>query len=86
MDLVDMRKYSKENEGYYWILTGIEILSRFAFSIPVYRKDKTSMTKSREKMLTKFKIRFGKYPTHVQFDDGKEFTNVWCEKSFENWV
>ena len=76
MDLVDMKKYSKENKGYYWILTGIEILSRFAFVIPVYRKDKTSMTKAVERMLTKFKIRFGKYPSYIQFDEGKEFTNV----------
>ena len=76
MDLVDMKKCNKENKGYYWILTGIEILSRYAFAIPVYRKDKTSMTKSIERMLTKFKIRFGKYPSFIQFDDGKEFTNV----------
>ena len=76
MDLVDMKKYSRENKGYYWILTGIEILSRYAFAIPVYRKDKTSMTKAVERMLTKFKVRFGKYPKLIQFVEGKEFYNV----------
>ncbi len=37
MDLVDMQKYSKENGGNRWILTSIEILSRYAFAIPVSR-------------------------------------------------
>ena len=76
MDLVDIKKYKKENKGYYWILTGIEILSRFAFAIPVYRKDKENMTKAVERMLTKFKLRFEKYPKLIQFDEGKEFDNV----------
>ena len=76
MDLVDMKKYNKENKGYYWILTGIEILSRYAFAIPVYRKDKENMTKAVARMLTKFKQRFTKYPKFIQFDKGKEFYNV----------
>lgn len=43
-DLVDMGKYKNQNKGYYWILTAVEILSRYAFTIPVYRKDTKSMT------------------------------------------
>ena len=35
MDLVDMGSYKDKNRGYYWILTSIEILSRYAFDIPV---------------------------------------------------
>ena len=42
MDLVDMSSYSHKNNGYYWILTAVEILSRYAFAIPVYRKDTRS--------------------------------------------
>ena len=34
------------------------------------------MTKSVDLLLEKFKRRFGKYPTVVQFDEGKEFYNV----------
>ena len=48
MDLVDMGKYGNKNKGYRWILTAIEILSRFAFTIPVYRKDTKNMTKAVE--------------------------------------
>ena len=77
MDLVDMKKFKRENKGYYWILTGIEILSRFAFAIPVYRKDTENMTKGVARMMTEFKKRFsGKYPEVIQFDEGKEFYNV----------
>ena len=46
MDLVDTRKYKDQNKGYYWILTAVEILSRYAFTIPVYRKDTKNMTKA----------------------------------------
>ena len=76
MDLVDMGKYGNKNKGYRWILTAIEILSRFAFTIPVYRKDTKNMTKAVEILLENFKKRFGKYPNVVQFDEGKEFYNV----------
>ena len=76
LDLVDMGKYGSKNKGYRWILTAVEILSRYAFTIPVYRKDTKDMTKAVDLLLENFKRRFGKYPNVVQFDEGKEFYNV----------
>ena len=76
LDLVDMQKYGRKNKGNNWILTGVEVLSRYAFAVPVYRKNTESMTKSVDILLEKFKGRFGKYPTVIQFDEGKEFYNV----------
>ena len=80
LDLVDMGKYKNKNKGYYWILTAVEILSRYAFTIPVYRKDSKNMTKAvnllLDNLLDKFKTRFGKYPDVAQFDEGKEFYHV----------
>ena len=76
MDLVDMGKYKNQNKGYYWILTAVEILSRYAFTIPVYRKDTKNMTKAVSDLLEEFKERFGKYPNVAQFDEGKESYNV----------
>ncbi len=76
MDLVDMQKYSKENGGNRWILTLIEILSRYAFAILVYRKDTKNMTAAVRKLLRQFHDRFGTYPKLAQFDDGKEFYNI----------
>ena len=71
-----MDKYKNKNKGYYWILTGVEILSQYAFTIPVYRKDSKNMTKAVDLLLDKFKTRFGKYSDVAQFDEGKEFYNV----------
>ena len=69
-----MGKYGNKNKGYRWILTAVKILSRYAFTIPVYRKDTKNMTKAVD-LLESFKRRFGKYPNIVQFDEGKEFYN-----------
>ena len=76
LDLVDMQKYGRENRGYQWILTAIELLSRYAFAVPVYRKNTESMTKAVQQFLDDFHERFGKYPNVVQFDEGLEFYNV----------
>ncbi len=74
-----MQKYSKENGGNRWILTSIEILSRYAFAIPVYRKDTKNMTAAVRELLRQFHDRFGTYPRLAQFDGGKEFYNVGVE-------
>ena len=76
LDLVDMGKYGRENKGYRWILTTVEILSRYAFAIPVYRKDTKNMTGAVDLLLEKFRERFGKYLNVVQFNEEKEFYNV----------
>ena len=55
MDLVDMGKYANKNKGYRWILTAVEILSRYAFAIPVYRKDLKNMTEAVKELLKNFK-------------------------------
>ena len=75
MDLVDMSKYNDKNKGYRWILTSIEILSRYAFTVPVHRKNATTMKDAVSNCLEQFKNHFGKYPQFVQFDQGTEFYN-----------
>ena len=75
MDLVDMSKYENENDDYRWILT-IEILSRYAFAIPIRRKHKDFMEPAVKRLLEHFKKRFEKYPNVLQFDDGGEFKNI----------
>ena len=45
-DLVDIGKYKNQNKVYYWNLTAVEILSRYAFGVPVYRNDTKNMTKA----------------------------------------
>ena len=66
-----MGRYGSKNKGYRWILTAVEILSWYAFTIPVHRKDTKNMTKAVELLLESFKRRFSKYPNVVQFDEGR---------------
>ena len=76
LDLVDMtedRKHS--NNGYRWILTSIEVLSRYAFTEPSKTKNGADVADAMERVLSKFKVWFGKYPDVAQFDDGNEFKN-----------
>ena len=76
MDLVDMTESRKHvNGGYRWILTSIEILSRYAFTEPSKTKSGVDVAEAMDKVLSRFKVRFGKYPDVVQFDDGNEFKN-----------
>ena len=74
MDLVDMGKYGSKNKGYRWILTAVEILSWFAFTIPVYRKNVESMTKAVEILLENFKKGSKNIRTSFNLTKGKNFT------------
>ena len=37
-DLVDMQKYVRENKGYKWMLTCLDLFSRYAWAIPIKNK------------------------------------------------
>ena len=76
MNIADMGKYKRDNGGMYWILTAIEILRKYAYAVPIYRKDTSSMTKAATLLLKQFKYRFGSYLKLAQYDDGKGFYNV----------
>ncbi|CAB3986129.1 uncharacterized transposon-derived [Paramuricea clavata] len=86
MDLVDMTKYNDKNKGYRWILTSIEIRSRYAFTVPVYRKNVTTMKDAVSNCLEQFKNHFGKYPKFIQFDQGTEFYNKEVNARTYKWL
>ena len=79
-----MSSFSHKNSGYYWILTAIDILSRYAFAISGYRKDTRNMTKAVNVLLERLKERYLAYPRLAQFDDGKEFYNVGVRRLLED--
>ena len=64
-----MQKFSKINKGYRYLLTCIDIFSKFGFVIPL--KDKKGITV--KKCLTK--NFFKKKPRFLWTDNGKEFYN-----------
>lgn len=69
-DLVDLISLQKENRGYRYILTCIDILSKYAWAIPL-------KTKRGEDIVTAFQIIFSnRKPKSLQTDQGTEFKNL----------
>jgi len=67
-DLCDMQKLKKENDGYAYILTCIDVLSKYAWAIPVHTKRPTDV-------LVAFKeiLKDGRKPWKLMTDKGTEF-------------
>lgn len=68
-DLVEMKPFAKENQGYHYLLTVIDMLSRYAMARPLKRK-------TPEEIIAAFKSIFAKEkrkPHFLQTDEGMEF-------------
>jgi transposase InsO family protein len=70
VDLVDLAKLSSYNKGFKYLLTCIDVLSRYTWVVPL--KDKTEKT-LRDAFHVIFKS--GRRPIRLQTDKGTEFTN-----------
>ena len=70
-----MSKFDGENDGYRWILTTIDVFSRYAFATPVRRKHKKFIEAAVMHVLEEYEEKFGKHPDVIQFDNGGEFYN-----------
>jgi transposase InsO family protein len=68
-DLADMRNLSKFNDGYQYILTCIDILSKYAWAVPIKQKTGAQLVTAFEKIFQERQCR------KLQTDDGTEFTN-----------
>ena len=77
-DLVDMQKLEKSNKGYRFILTVIDIFSRYAWAVGTKSKRGVEV---RDAFKTIFEEASGAddnkvaKPEKIQFDEGKEFYN-----------
>ncbi|KAF9752814.1 Gag-Pol polyprotein, partial [Nosema granulosis] len=71
IDLVDMQKYKDDNGGYAWILTVIDVYSKFAWAFPLFKKSGFEVTTNLE---AHFYRNTGP-PVIIQSDNGKEFIN-----------
>ena len=66
-------KWAKESDGYNYIVLAIEVLSRYAFTIPTKTKDEVTL--ATETILEEFHNRFDRYPKFIVSDYGSEFVN-----------
>jgi hypothetical protein len=72
IDLVEMHRHARENKGFNYILTGIDVFSKFAFAIPVKKKTGKDVTAAFKKVLVDTK----RSPTNLHTDLGREFYNA----------
>jgi transposase InsO family protein len=76
-DLADMHTISRDNKGYRYILTCIDILSRYAWAVPVRSKTSNDML---DAMRTLFDVAAPRKPKRLQTDKGTEFYNARVRK------
>jgi len=68
MDLVDLLSFAEHNDGYSYILTMVDVFSRYVWVIPLKDKEGSTINK---KLVRHFSM-FGP-PTELQSDNGSEF-------------
>ena len=78
-DLVDLSNLSEVNDDYKWLLTVIDVFSKFAWAIPLKNKQSNSVVEGFQKILQS-----GRYPNKLQTDQGNEFLNKNLKKLLKN--
>ena len=80
IDLVEMKPYAKVNGGMKYLLTVIDVLSKYAWAVPVRTKTGKDVTAAMEKV---FKQSHPHKPKHIHCDQGTEFYNEHFKKLME---
>ena len=70
--LVDMQTYSQMNKGYRYLLTVIDVFSKFAWAIAVKSKSGEDITTAMKSIF----VRDKRVPKNLQVDQGSEFYNA----------
>lgn len=79
-DLVEMIPYAKENGGFKYIMTVVDIFSKKSWAFPLKTKNGLEVTKSMAKLL-----KCGHIPKNLHTDMGKEFFNSHFKKLMESY-
>ena len=79
-DLVDMQKYGQANDGYKWLLTVIDIFSKYAWAQPVKSKTAVHVQEAFRKI-----FETGRTPNRLlQTDEGNEFQSAEMTRFFNS--
>lgn len=79
-DLADMQQLARYNDKYKYILTVIDILSRFAWAKPLKSKQGREVADALTSILDE-----GRIPERIQTDQGKEFENSHVYKVMQDY-
>ena len=74
-DLIDVQKLKKDNDGYGFILTCIDVFSKMAYARPIKNKTSTSVISALKSIFEE-----GGQPKKLQTDKGSEFFNKPVQK------
>ena len=80
MDMVDLQKLAKYNKGYKYLLTVIDVLSKYARVEPYKSKSATALVEALERRWTRLGPR---KPQKVQTDAGGKFYNAKVQAFFK---
>ena len=78
-DLADMRNLSQYNDNYNYILTVIDMLSKYAFAIPIKRKTGDNVVEAFKSIIEETIPRLT-----IQTNHGAEFMNKKCPDLFKS--
>ena len=76
-DLADIKNLSRYNKGVKYLLTVVDVLSKYAWVVPMKNKTGAEQKRAFESIL-----KVGRKPLRLQTDKGSEFYN----KSFEEYL
>jgi hypothetical protein len=83
MDLIDMSRYWKVNKGFKFILSIIDVFSKFAWAIPLKNKSAIAIHAVLVKFLKNTTPHLNVSAVkHIMSDDGGEFFNSKCKTLF----
>ncbi|XP_062580016.1 uncharacterized protein LOC134242027 [Saccostrea cucullata] len=71
LDLADVSSLKKHNDGYTFLLCAIDVLSKYAWVVPLKQKTGKEMIRGLQEIFRQDDRR----PVRIQSDQGKEFTN-----------
>ena len=74
-DLMEMQRYWHQNRGVRYLLTVIDVLSKYAWVRPIKRKTGAELLKALESIVAE-----GRRPQTLQTDKGKEFYNTTLQR------
>ena len=80
VDLADLPRQVEHNDGYRYILTCIDVFSRYAWAVPIRTKSAPDVHAA---FVTLFRKAAPRVPQRIQSDDGKEFVNIKVKQLFQ---
>ena len=80
-----MKKFSKENRGYMYLLNVIDTFSKFAWALPIKKKDDVTVSEAFEKIIKSAQLWKHKAPNLLHTDKGLEFENKHFKSLLSNF-